>query len=427
MVQFSFQEFFERCPSLWRWVKYGHDHSTYYVNPFSKESLTAPSAPFVKERIERLITHPLTLPSILHNRALRFLNSSKHFSAYLNAMDNYPGDGYIFFMDPYFGGNCPRFVSKTTFHFFNFLYSYRHLISPASFEHLAGLRSESLIQVLYEYRSCIFKNTSFFSALDEFCKTKRRQKEFDFFLLSRLLGRTLENTRDASKKPAYLQLNQIITLLEAYTIEAVRRIMFSPHAVRRRIINYINLVNETRSLINGPLPCKYTSPAALQRFHDAQAERLSNIAREKEPNLFLEYEWPCELVKLIDEFTKGEWYIPVRRVELKTRGQIHHNCVGAYVERHFHEPKFTKHVTVHAKTLILLSGEAEAEIQIFLQRQDSTDKSTGKNCFKIVCIGSTLAQCKTRFNAFYSSPILKRLCDVFKGMDARLFMPSLKK
>lgn len=427
----SLHEFYERGPSLWRWVKYGHGKSVPYVNPFSRESLTAPSAPFIEKRINFVMTRPHDLPSILQNRALRFHNIFKRNQANAGIHHEYPGDGYVFFMDRNFIENYyPRHVNPVTIHLYNYLYSYRHLMTPALFDHLSGLRGTSfreisIIPVLYEYRFRIFKDTSFFDTLNSYCKTKHHQEAFESVLISRLLGHAPKDIVEANEI-VHLPLNSILTLLNAYTLESVKRILFNPNTTSQHIRNSVSLVTETISLIHHPLPHKFTSPFALRRFHNIEAMRILNIARAGDPNWSREYEWPSGLVDLIESISEGEWHIPVMPIELVIRGENHHNCIGSYIDDHFEKPAIDTSDLILYKTLILLSEEAEAELLLVFEKQDSTDKPTGAGASKTVCIHSRLVQCKTMYNKEYVSPIPERICAALIGREPAFFTPSLK-
>ncbi|MCL2557792.1 MAG: PcfJ domain-containing protein [Treponema sp.] len=419
------RDFYLKGPSLWRWVKYGHGKAVIYDDPFSKKSLTAPSAPHVQKRIQSLMTKPLSLPSILQNRALLFLSSSDLFSNATEALNAYPGDGYLFFMDPYFTADSrhPRYASREAFSFYNYLYSYRDLMTPALFKHLSRISSKTSIHVLYEYRFNIFRETYFFNELNILCAKKPSQEEFELALLERLIGHYQKNTEAKAKIPKELHITHVMSLLEAYDIEAVRRILFGPSANLQSIMNSVSLVTETRSLINGPLPQKFTSPSALRIFHDVEAERLLAIAQENNPALSCEYSWHPELVDLVDAVCEGAWRIPVTPFELIFRGNSHLNCIGSYFNRHFAKPSQGAAKALPRKTLIVLSDEAEAEIQISFEKKDRADKSTGEVSSALVCSRAKVIQCKTKFNRNYPTLAPERICAALKGRDAGIFEP----
>ena len=145
----SLEEFYSRGPSLWRWIKFGHGKSTPYVSPFSKESLTAAPAPHIQDRIDLLIKRPMNLPSILKNRGVLFFNRAKSFPIGPNGMTrNYMGDGYVFFMDMYFteGSGLPQIVAPIVSNFYNYLYSYRCLLTPPLFVCLSRIRELRLVK-----------------------------------------------------------------------------------------------------------------------------------------------------------------------------------------------------------------------------------------------------------------------------------------
>jgi hypothetical protein len=424
---FSPKIFYKSGSSLWRWVKYGHGKSTPYVDPFSKDSLTAPCAPYINNRIKYLMTNLKSLPSILKDRATNFMEASRNFPVNPNSIHNYPGDGYVFFMDPYFFGyHYPRHTNLEVFNFYNYLYSYRHLITPAFFNYLTSLKdSIAKIQIFYEHRSRIFRDTSYFDELNKYCYNKHYQKMIEFAFLSRMFGHSLYNVAVKLNISASLFLFHIYTLLEGFTLTAAKRILFSPQATCQSIMNSVNLIADTRSLINNPLPQKFASIPALQAFHNAAGEHLLRVAQKKEPDLNREYKWQSELVQVIGLMGEGEWYIPVRPIELIIRGKCHCNCIGSYFRRHFKKPNTNTHKAEPHKTLILFSDEAEAEFHLFFEKQSSGDKLTGKTISKTVCTASRLIQCKTKYNKAYPSAIPARLCDAFKGCDISLFTPSL--
>jgi len=425
----SLGEFFEHGPSLWRWVKYGHGKSVPYVDPFSADSLTAPAAPFVSKRISNLLTKPLSLPSILQNRAVCFRRAAMYFSsAYDDYGNGYPGDGYLFFMDPYFTeGSFPQCITMEEFHFYNYIYSYRNLIGPALYKNLSGLRGRSILAILYEYRSHIFSDALFFKTLNNFSKSKLSREEFGLVLLGRLLGRPLKNPGTGTGEFAFLTLENVLTLLEAYTLEAARHILFGPAANPRRIINSINLVIETRSLIEGALPRRFTSPAELLRYHDQEAGNRRN--KNAKWLLCSEYKWPDKLVDLVNSVSAGEWRIPISPFELISRSKTHSNCVDSYIERHFKKPHITETEPSPHKKLLLFSDEAEAEIYLYFAKPDKADtpadKPADNNSGKPVCVRTEIMQCKTIRNKDYPSLIPERLCAAFIGCGIDLFEASV--
>jgi len=382
--------------------------------------------PHVQNRIANLMTKPLSLPSILRNRALRFSSAFSRFPNNPNFPNEYPGDGYVFFMDPFYAVDSrhPRYIGMKVFSFYNYLYSYRNLVTPPLFKHLSGMSSQALVHVLYDYRSIVFRDISFFNKLNTLCKTKPSQEEFEMVLLNRLLGHSQKTAISQAVVSGEINVAHIMILLEAYTIEAVRRILFGPNATYRRIMDSVNLVTETQSMIDGHLPQKFTSPSALQIFHDAEAIRLLGIVREKERNLTRKYFWHSELVNLVDLVSEGKWHVPVWPDELISRGTIHRNCIGTYVGRHFQKLTWIEIGKFAHKLLIVMSAEAEAELHLFFEKQDIVDGSTGQGETVFVCTRAQIKQCKTKYNNDYPPIVPERLCAVFVGLKAELFVPS---
>jgi len=420
-------EFFEHGPSLWRWIKYGHGKSVPYIDPFSKDSLTAHAAPFVNKRIDNLMAKPLSLPQILQNRAVCFCGASKCFASTRNDHGiRYPGDGYVFFMDTYFteGVNL-RHIKPEAYNFYNYIYSYRNLISPALYKYLSDLRRSPIIALLYEYRLHIFKDTSLFDTFNKHCASKLSQEDLGLVLLGRLLGHPLINPGAETGDYEYLKLDDVICLLEAYTLNAVRNILFGPTASRQRIVNSMNLVIETRALTEQPLPHRFTSPSALQRYHDEEARRRTNRNNSIEDEISCsEYTWPDELVYLVNLVSDGEWRIPVRPDKIKARGRAHHNCIGAYVDRHFNKPNINESAPFPHKKLLVFSDEAEAEIHLYFAKPNTADNAEEKTSDKALCVRSKLIQCKTMNNEVYPSLIPERLCATFIGCEIDLFEAS---
>jgi hypothetical protein len=416
-VNSSLRDFYRSGPSIWRYIKYDHSKSLDYVEPFSKNSLTASATLDVNKRIKILMTKPLSLPSILHNRALRFDKASRYFPTGTKDLYNYPGDGYVFFVDPFLAIDSHfQYFNPAVFFLYNYLYSYRHLITPPLFKYLTKIRGV-LINILYEYRLLVFKDISFFVLLNKICKNKITQEEFEFILLKRLIEGSGTCNRNDSCIIEQIKVSQIEVLLNSYTLDAVKRILLNPNVTSQRISSSINLATDTISLTERSLPYKFSSPSALQKYHDTESERLlRKKIKGKESELLREFIWPVELVSLINTATKGEWYIPVSPIELLSRGNFHKNCIGNYFKKHFSKPVLDKSKSGYRKTLILFSDEAEAEFQFFLKKDEKTKK--------IICTHSWLIQCRTKFNKEYLAPVLINLCDLFKGNRLNAFTPS---
>ena len=415
---FSLGEFYRNGPSIWRYIKYGHIKSPDYVDPFTEKSLLATATLDVNKRIINLLTKPISLPSILQNRALRFLKASRYFPAGPKDILNYPGDGYVFFVDPFLAiDSYFQFLNPAVYFLYNYLYSYRHLITPSLFKYITNLKG-SIITIIFEYRFLIFKDTSFFVKLNEKCKSKITQEEFELILLKHLFEDSVKCSNNIIFLLDQINLSQIQILLKSYTLDAIKRILFSPGASVQRLANSINIATDTISLSQQSLPYKFSSPSALQRYHDAESDRLLRKKIERySSELLREYTWPVELVSLIDEVTNGKWYIPVSPVELLSRGNSHKNCIGNYFKKHFSKPIQEKSKLGYRKTLILLSEEAEVEFQFFFKKGDTK---------KIICTNSWLIQCRTRFNKEYAAPILVELRDLFIGCSINNFVPSIK-
>ena len=433
---FSPDNFYRNGSSLWRWVKYGHGKTTPYVDPFSKDSLNAPRViedygKQVNRRIHNLMTDPQKLPPEFNERASNFIKASENFPVIPGSIRNYPGDGYVFFMDHYFFGNYyPRHTNPKVFNFYNYLYSYRPFLTLPLFNYFTGLRNDiNKIEIYYEHRSIIFKDKKIFEESDKYNNSKHYLKMIEFFLFDRLLGHPI------IKHPFFnisVRLNTgksqllscILTLLEGFTLAAVKRILFNQNATSQSVMNSVNLVRETCSLINRPVPEKYGSIAALQIFHDAEAENLLRKAREKRPSIYREYTWDNGLVQLIDSACEGKWYLPVSPIELIERGNCHHNCIGSYYAEHFKEPAYDTYRNGIRKTLILLSNEAEAEFRLHFEKREKKNKTTGEIITETVCSSCSLVQCKTGYNKAYPFEIRDSLFAAFKGCDIGLFIPS---
>jgi len=419
---FSPKIFYKTGSSLWRFVKYGHGKSTNYVDPFSEASLTAPCAPYIEKRIENLMHDPNKLPPLFQERAANFLKSSVYFP--VNNTNNYPGDGYLFFMDPFFLYDPPTHTDPNVFEFYNYLYSYRHLLSRKLFDFLIKINWDTTkIKLFYGHRSRIFKNTSAFDMYNKLCNMSNYQIRIELAFLSRMFGRSLINISIELGIPVLHFLSYIYELLEDFTLNASKRILFNPQATRQSIINSINLIRDTKSLINRPLPQKFDSVNALQTYHDNAMEFIYRETKKKRADLKREYSWDCQLVELINTVSEGQWYIPICPEELIRRGIDHHNCVGSYFERHFKEPDISGKVL--SKTLILFSDEAEAEIRLVFKSDKNEDKKTSENIINTVCTNSRLMQCKTRYNKLYPPDIPERLCAAFIGCNVNIFTPSV--
>jgi len=424
---FSHERFFKDGSSLWRWIKYGQSKSVLYRDPFSMESHKSPPVPNIQKRIERLMTKPETLPSKFKERAACFADAAKGFPACaeVGAGYYYPGDGYVFFMDRFFIGSVfPRHTNPVVFDFYNYIYSYRHLMTPILFDYFSNLKNcLSKIRLFHQYRSLLFKDTSVFAKLNVLCKKKCSQEILELLLISRIFRRPLGNLAKELNASLTVLINQLITLLDSYTLKGVKRILFSSQATCKSVTTAINFVIETRSLINNELPHKFDSITSLKKFHDAESLRLLEIEKSKQPDLFIEYTWESKLTDLIFATCEGLWKLPVKPVELVIRGIKHRNCVGSYYGRHFDIPNPNAKKTAH-KVIVLFSQEAEAEFQLFFKKKIAENNLSTD---KYICSSVKLNQCKTRGNRGYSPEIPVRLLSVFAGCDMNLFVPKPQK
>jgi len=155
-----------------------------------------------------------------------------------------------------------------------------------------------------------------------------------------------------------------------------------------------------------------SSIKAMERFHDLQTEEILKQQRAQDLN---QYTWDVLSAAIKD--VSPEWYLPEYPSDIQIRGQQHHNCVGAYVDRHYTPVKN------NSKMLLLFTDFCEAEVHLSFGEIIKEGKAF------LGCIDVRLQQAKTAYNRDISNDNLselRKVIKVFKKQPAENFNPVIK-
>ena len=385
------------------------------------------------------------VPSILLTRAERFQDW----------FASYPGDGTLFFHDVLLS---PLSMVQFKYHlycppeyslFFNYLYSYKSSFTPKSCGVLTVFLQECpyLSVPLYKYRKQFDPDA--FTALIDKVESYNSFQEYTYTTndAGKYITRFIWQVILGYQAPLGICDNSILMhIYYGYTYTAIKRffLLSTTKAVaKQHIENAYDVYKQTyllfgiwqeditliNSITDRKIP-QMSSIKAMIHFHDMRTEELlaEQLAREKE-QMALEtqrYTWDAltEVIKTVSP----EWYIPEYATEIRIRGQQHHNCIGGYIERHFHphENNF--------KMLLLFTDYCEAEVHITLgEVKISKEKYYGEFLVKSGecngCTNASIQQAKTSYNNDIPPSDIKELEKitlVFRKLPAEFFDPVVK-
>jgi hypothetical protein len=350
-------------------------------------------------------------PQILIKRADRFCQW----------FTTYPGDGVLFFMDslltPLVKIKSDYFKELKDYHYtrieaasyplefkkiFNYLYSFQKDFTSVTKSVLALLllMNPYLAIPLYKYRK-YFDPEKWTNLINKM----RPYKSISAYLArdpERFLTQFIWQSILGCQIPISIcDLSMFLHLYYGYTYQALQRFsLLAKDNLKTEFKQHINLAydvykqtylllgawqNDPSRLdnINRPFP-QMSSIKAMQRFHDLKTEELLNEQMLLETG---RHTW--EFLTLIIQEISPEWYIPEFATDIRLRGQKHHNCVGAYVNRHL------EYVNNHnTKTLLIFTDYYEAELSCTFDKLK--DNKTGKEY--IGCISCKVQQARMEFN-----------------------------
>ena len=161
---------------------------------------------------------------------------------------------------------------------------------------------------------------------------------------------------------------------------------------------------------------------------DGEELLAEQLALEKEQMAMETHQHRWDALAEVIKTVSPEWYIPEYASEIRIRGRQHHNCVGAYVDRHFRpcEQNF--------KMLLLFTDYCEAEVHItFGVVRIKKEKYYGEFLVKSGqchgCISAKIQQAKTAYNKdipLSDKKVLEEIMLAFKKLPAEFFNPVRK-
>ena len=368
-------------------------------------------------------------PKILSEKASRFSLWFK----------TYPGDGVLFFHDSLLSSSISlSSIEHQTYNIpdeyiklFQYLYSFQKDFSLLSKSVLALflLKCPILSIPLYKYRKQFDPQnfTNFINSMNKY----KSLLSYTSGTASKYVTQFIWQTIFDHQVPVSICDNSIfLHLYYGYTYQAIQRFFLlsnSRIAVKNHIIIAYNTYRQTHLLLNtwqeNPITMinqknrpiqQMSSIKAMQKFHDLKTEDIIRQQRIREQYC---YTWD-DLTKIIQEISP-EWYIPDRLTDIRMRGLVHHNCVGAYAKRHFESVIIRPGIK---KTILLFSDFYEAEVTIAFAELFSIkgEKFMG-------CSSAKLQQATTEYNkAIPSSELieLKKVAKAFYELPAEYFNPK---
>ena len=348
----------------------------------------------------------------------------------------YPGDGVLFFHDDLLSPLSEVFPKHTYTNrpeeynkFFNYLYSYASCFTVKSRGALAVFLLECpyLTVPLYKYRknfdpnafTTLIENMNVHRSFNEYIQNDAEKHITQFIWAAILLHKVTLNVCDN---------NIFMHLYYGYTYTAIQRFFFlsnSRAALKEHITNAYNIYKETSLLlddwhedinrlysnVNRMIP-QMSSIKAMERFHDLKAEEILEQQR-----VFETYQHTWDALSAAIKEVSPEWYLPEYTLDIRLRGQQHHNCVGSYIERHY------KPVENNFKMLLLFTDFCEAEAHLFFGEVIVDGKAF------LGCINVTIQQAKTAYNKDILKEDLLELNEVIKvfiNLPADNFNPIVK-
>jgi len=400
-----------------------------YIESLSKQLHSNSLYHWVKQNPKKRISEIYNnkTPSVLLKRADRLQDW----------FGKYPGDGVLFFHDNllsplsevfprYTYNNHPDEYNK----FFNYLYSFASSFTIKSRGALAVflLECPPLAVSLYKYRknfdpkafTNLIGKMSVYRSFNEYIQGDAGKYITQFIWEAILLNKVTLNICDN---------NIFMYLYYGYTYTAIQRFFFlsnSRAALKEHITNAYNKYKETSLLIddwqediielysntNRMIP-QMSSIKAMERFHDLKAEEILEQQRA-----FETYQHIWDTLSAVIREVSPEWYLPEYTLDIRLRGQQHHNCVGSYVERHY------RPVENNFKMLLLFTDFCEAEAHLFFEEVIVDGKAF------LGCIDVKIQQAKTAYNRDISKSDLSELKEVIKvfiNLPAEDFNPVIRK
>ena len=367
-------------------------------------------------------------PKVLSSKASRLLSWFK----------SYPGDGVLFFHDPLLNSSVSFSALEQSYKrpdeyikLFRYLYSFENNFTSLSKSVLAiYLYKFPIISIpLYIYRKQ-FDSQQFTSLISSMNKYKSIHS-YTIGTPSKYITQFLWQTILGHQVPASLSDNSIfLHLYYGYTYQAIQRffnLSNTKAAVKQHIIIAYNSYRQTYLLLNTwrddpsiliyqknrPIP-QMSSIKAMQRFHDLKTEEIIQEQRTRETN---RYVWD-ELSEIIQK-TCPEWYIPERVTDIRMRGLVHRNCVGAYASRHFQAIRV---IAGNKKTMLLFTDFYEAEVTIaFAEMTDFEGKKY------VGCYSAKLQQATKEYNKEIPADDISDLLKIvkeFHKLPAEYFNPK---
>ena len=345
----------------------------------------------------------------------------------------YPGDGVLFFHDDLLSPLSEVFP-KYNHHdhsdeynkLFNYLYSFACCFTVKSRGALAVflLECPPLAVSLYKYRknfdpdafTNLIEKMSSNRSFNEYIQGDEGKHITQFIWETILLHKVNLNVCD-NKIFMYLYYGYTYTAIQRFFVLSTSRA-----ALKEHITNAYNSYRETSLLLdnweedivrlysaaNRMIP-QMSSIKAMERFHDLKAEEI--LEHQK---AFETYQHTWDTLSAAIKDVSPEWYLPEYTLDIRLRGQQHHNCVGSYVERHY------KPVENNFKMLLLFTDFCEAEVHLFFGEVVKDSKVF------LGCTEAKILQAKTAYNRDISKKDLSELNEVIKvflNMSAEDFCP----
>jgi len=364
---------------------------------------------------------------------------AKKASRFSSLFKTYPGDGVLFFHDPLLGPSidfsAPELQSQTRpdeyVKFFQYLYSFQNNFTSLTKSVLALflLKCPVLSIPLFKYRKQ-FDSGKFTILINSMTRYKSLHS-YTIGEPSKYITQFLWQTILGYQAPASICDNSILLhLYYGYTYQAIQRFFILSNtkaAIKNHLIIAYNTYKHTHLLLNtwreNPSSLFYeknrtfqqmSSIKAMMKFHDLKTEDIIKEQRVREKYC---YTWD-DLSEIIQRLSP-EWYIPDRVTDIRMRGLVHHNCVGAYANRHF-ESVISR--AGARKTILLFTDFYEAEVTISLAELIDM---TGK--IYIGCSSAKLQQATTEYNkAIPEDELLElvKIVDAFYRLPGEYFNPK---
>jgi len=349
----------------------------------------------------------------------------------------YPGDGVLFFHDDLLSPLSEIFPKYSFNHhpdeynkLFNYLYSFASSFTVKSRGALAVFLLECpLLSIpLFKYRknfdpnafTNLIEKMSIYRSFNEYFKDDAGKHITQFIWEAILLHKVTLNVCD-NKIFLYLYYGYTYTAIQRFFILSTSRA-----ALKEHITNAYNIYKETGLLLdswnediislysnaNRVIP-QMSSIKAMEKFHNLKAEEIIEQQRA-----FETYQHTWDILSAAIKEVSPEWYIPEYTLDIRLRGQQHHNCVGSYIERHY------KPVENNYKMLLLFTDFCEAEVHFYFKEIIVEGKAF------IACYNAIIQQAKTSYNKDISKEDLSELNElikVFINLPVENFNPVCKK